>query len=130
MLHKILSNKEYLKICYKLLHDILFISLAFFLLALVAEGTLPGIITGHIEFSQIIIFIFLIIFAIYALGNFLEISFTGGKINKKTASLLLFILALLIFNSLLKINIILNLFILLLVAITGYYIYKVLLEET
>ena len=131
MLRKVLPNKEYLKIFFKLLHDMLFTSLVFFLLALIAEGILPGIITGHVEFSQIIIFIFIVIFAIYVLGNFLKISFTGDerRINKKTACLLLFVLVLLIFNSLLKLNIFLNLLIVISIIFLGYFTYKTLLEE-
>jgi len=69
MFHKLrlLSNRENLKVVYKILHDILFIVLIFFLLALIAEGLIPGIITTHIGFSRVVTFIFVNLLAIYAL---------------------------------------------------------------
>ena len=39
--------------------NILFIALIFFLLALIAEGLLPGIITTHVGFFTVITFIFI-----------------------------------------------------------------------
>jgi hypothetical protein len=116
-------------IAYKILHDILLVVLIFFFASFLAEGILPGIITNHFSFTRVIIIIFLNIFLIYALGNYLKINLKTGKENKKTAIFLLFILALLIFNSLFKLNIFLNLFILLAVLATGYFAYKTILEE-
>jgi Ca2+/Na+ antiporter len=52
-----------------------------------------------------------------------------NSINKTTAFLLLLVLALLVFNSLFKLNIVLNLFILLLAGSAGYLIYKIVMED-
>jgi hypothetical protein len=123
------TKKDQLIIAYKILHDILFVMLIFFFAFLLAEGILPGIITNHFSFTRIIAIIFVNIFAIYILGNYLKISLNPDKANKKTAIFLLFILTLLIFNSLFKLNILLNISILLAVLATGYYVYKTLLEE-
>jgi len=129
--NKYLENKkDQLTIAYKICHDILFIVLIFFFISLLAEGILLGIVTNHFSFTRIIVIIFLNIFAIYVLGNYLKINLNPGKENKKTAYFLLFVLALLIFNSLFKLNIFLNLFILLVVLATGYFTYKTLLEES
>lgn len=122
-------NKNKLTVAYKLLHDILFIALAFFLFSLIAEGMLPGIITSYVEFSRVIIFIFVVITATYILGNYLGIRISDGKINKKTVYLLVFVLLLLVFNSLLKTNIILNLAILFFTAAIGYFTYLLIIER-
>jgi hypothetical protein len=54
---------------------------------------------------------------------------SGIKKNKKTVITLLFISVLLLFNIQLKLNIYLNLFLVLLVAATAYFSYKVLFEK-
>lgn len=129
MLHKIKIQKNQLLISYKLLADGLFIALTFLLLALLAEGVLPGIITSHIGFSKIITVIGSLLLASYLIAKTAKISFSREKINKKTAYLLLFLLLLLLFNGLIKLNIFLNLFILTTTAIAAYFIYKVIFEE-
>jgi hypothetical protein len=63
------------------------------------------------------------------LGNFLHINLKNNKITKKTALPVLLILILLIFNSLLSISIYLNIFIILLTIVSGYFVYQVILEE-
>ncbi|HLN18814.1 MAG TPA: hypothetical protein VK255_01425 [Patescibacteria group bacterium] len=125
-LNRIKTNQ--MTIAYKLLYDVLFISLLFFFMALIVEGVLPGIITAHIGFTKMVFVIFVIIFGIYILGDHLKISPASSNLNKKTAGILLSIFVLLIFNSLLKLNIFLNIFIVLTVMITGYFIYKTLSE--
>ncbi|HPN96934.1 MAG TPA: hypothetical protein PLK35_04170 [Candidatus Moranbacteria bacterium] len=127
MLTKI--KRENLIIIYKLLNDTLFIGLVFFLLALIGEGLLPGIITFHIGFSKIITVVFFNLAAVYLLANQLGIKADNDQTNKKTAYLLLFIVLLLVFNSLLKANIFFSLFILLVVVLIGIFIYKVIFEE-
>lgn len=116
-------DRNWLTISFKLLYDFLFICLLFFLLALIAEGALPGIVTAHVGFSKLIFIIFLIIIASYILADYLKINVSSGM-NKKTAGFLLFILILLVFNSLLKLNILLNILILLGILAAGYFIYK------
>jgi hypothetical protein len=122
-------NKENLILAYKILHDILFVVLVFFTMAMIAEGVLPGIVTDHISFTKIIIFIFINLLAIYVLGSFLSVNVSDSRPSKKTALPLLFVSILLIFNSLLKINIYLNLFTLITAIVTGYFVYKVIREE-
>jgi hypothetical protein len=98
-------------------------------MAMIAEGVLPGIVTDHISFTKIIIFIFINLLAIYVLGSFLSVNVSDSRPSKKTALPLLFVSILLIFNSLLKINIYLNLFTLITAIVTGYFVYKVIREE-
>jgi len=130
MLHKIKINKEHLLIAFKLLIDALLIALAFFLLSLVAEGLIPGIITSYIGFSKIIVFIGLVIVAGYLISRSTGISFGRKPVDKKTASLMLFVLVLLVFNSLIKINIFLSLIVLSLTLISAYSIYRIIIEES
>lgn len=129
MFHKVNIKKNYLLIAYKLLNDALLIALTFFLLALIAEGILPGIITSHVRFSEIITFIGFALIASYLISKSTGISLEKKKLNKKTAFPMLFILVLLVFNSLVKINIFLNLLILAFALASAYFIYKVVIEE-
>ncbi|HRZ95666.1 MAG TPA: hypothetical protein P5262_03835 [Candidatus Moranbacteria bacterium] len=128
---KLLSkiNKNNLIISYKLLNDLLFIEIIFFLLALIGEGLLPGTVTSHVGFSKILIAVGITILAVFYIGNEAGIKLAENKINKKTAILLIFILIALLFVSLIKINLILNIFITFLAIATGYFIYKLLLGE-
>ena len=129
---KLLSkiNKNNLIISYKLLNDLLFIEIVFFLVALIGEGLLPGTVTSHVGFSKILIAVGITVLAIFYVGNEAGIRLTEeNKINKKTAFLLIFILIALLFVSLIKINLILNIFITFLAIATGYFIYKLLLGE-
>jgi hypothetical protein len=123
-----LHNPEKIKIVYKLLHDSLLILLVFFVLALIAEGVIQGIISNHFGIYKIAILVLVNILAVINLGRFMGIS-TKNKTNKKIAWPLFFILTLLVFNSMFRLNIYLNLFILLAVAIVSYFIFKILQEE-
>lgn len=128
------AKAENLVIIYKLLCDVLFLSLLFFALSLVAEGILPGIVTSHIGFPKIVIFVLLDLMAIYFLGASISagksnISVSNVKKNKKTVILLLLISILLLFNIQMKLNVYLNIFTSLFVILTGYFVYKILLEE-
>lgn len=129
MFPKLRLNNNILTVIYKLLNDVLFIVLVFFLLALIAEGFLPDVISSHISFTKTIIFIALIMAAISISADLIGVNIQNGKINKKIAFFWLFISAALIFGSLWKLNISLNLFILTLALITGYYIFRVTLRE-
>ena len=115
-------------IAYKLLHDSLLLLLIFFTLALVAEGVLPGIISNHFGLYKIAILITANVLAIFAAKKIAVIR-EESVTSKKIAWPLFFVLALLIFNSLLKLNIFLNLFILVFVSITTYFILKTFQEE-
>ena len=113
---------------YKLLHDSLLILMTFFVLTLIAEGVLPGIISNHFGLYKITIVILLNILAILGIKKNADLP-AENSINKKIAWPLLFILALLIFNSLLKLNIFLILTILTAILASGYFIFKVFQEE-
>ncbi|HAT73767.1 MAG: hypothetical protein US30_C0004G0135 [Candidatus Moranbacteria bacterium GW2011_GWF2_36_839] len=121
---KLKLNQNSIIIIYKLLVDLLFIILFFFALTLLAEGLIPGIVSTHISFSRIIILSFLNIFAIYFVGNFSKINIAPQKTNKKTTIFMAVFGIILVFNSLLKLNLILALTILFLIIISSYLIYK------
>lgn len=123
-----ISNNA-LIIIYKLLNDALFIALVFFLLALTAEGFLPGVVSSHINFTKTVIFIALILTVAFILAKAVGIDIQNPKTNKKTAVFWLFVFSVLVFGSLWKLNIFLNLFILILVILTMYFVYKITLEE-
>lgn len=125
---KIKFNKNISIIIYKLLFDLLFIFLFFFALMLLAEGLIPGIVSTHISFLRIIILSSLNIFAIYLVGNFSKINIQPQKTNKKTTIFLAVLGIILVFNSLIKLNLFLAVFILILIAISGYLIYKNILD--
>lgn len=121
-------NKENLAVVYKLLHDLLFVLLVFFVLALIAEGLLPGVISSHIGLYKIALLTLVNIMAISGLQKFLGFA-DGNASNKKTAYALLVIILLLLFNSLFKLDIFLNLSILILILVSAYFIFRVFQEE-
>jgi hypothetical protein len=122
-------SKNNLTVLYKLLNDLLFIEAIFFLLALIGEGLLPGIVTSHIGFSKILIAVGITILAILYIGNKADVQLNSVKTNKKTAVLLIFVLILLLFVSLIKINLILNVTLSFSAIATVYLIYKILFEN-
>ena len=123
-------NRSNVTVLYKLLNDLLFIETIFFLLALIGEGILPGTVTSRVGFSKILVAVGLTILAIFYTGNKSGIKLGEIKPNKKTTSLLLFILALLIFASLIKINICLNLILSAGIVLIGYYIYSIMFRHS
>jgi hypothetical protein len=129
LLPKIKIKKNHQLIAYKLLIDAIFITLVFFAFALMAEGILPGIITMHVGFSNMVIFLGLSILASYFIAKSTATVIKSQIFNKKIASVGLFIISLLIFNSLIRLNLLLGFITLTLIVITEYFIYKVILEE-
>lgn len=129
MFPKLQINKNSLVITYKILNDLFFLELVFFFIASIAEGILPGIISDHIGFPKIILAVMVNLLAIYFVGKLAGINLPLQKTNKKTASFTLLILLLLVFNSFLKLSILLNLFLVIVVAATGYYLYRIILED-
>jgi len=125
---KLQPTKDQLVIIFKLLHDTLLVLLLFFVLALIAEGLLPGIISSHIGLYKIAMAILINILFIFALQKITHADTESG-VNKKIAYALLFVLLLLLFNSLLKLNIFLNIFILISISVAAYFITKVLQED-
>ena len=128
-MRKIVFNKNTQLILYKLLNDLLFCWLIFFLLTLVAEGLLPGIITRHLSFLKIILVLILNLVAIYILGSFSSINLQPKKIEKRNFFWLTLLAIFLIFNSLIKINLILNIFILIFSLAIIYFSFKNLFED-
>ncbi len=127
-------DKNTLAISYKLLHDSLFMALIFFTLSLIAEAVLPGIIIYHIGFSKMVIIILLNILLLKILAKKIAPDQIDANIPKENTGLkkisipLIILGALLFFNSLLGMNIFLNLFFLLVSATIGYFSYKILFE--
>ena len=116
--------KEKILILYKLLGDLLFLLLAFFFLSLIADGLIPGIVSSHISFLRIIILIVLNLSAMYAAGYAAGIDFKESRSNKKTTFFLAVVGALIVFNSLFVINHVLALIILLISAISGFFLWR------
>jgi hypothetical protein len=87
-------NKQLEKLIYKLLVDILSLSLLVFFINLLFEGVVPGYISSHLSFTKLIIFIVLVIFGIAYLGKRNEIWYDASlnqslKQNKITVFLLI-----------------------------------------
>lgn len=121
---KIKINKNILTITYKILNDLLFLILVFFVLMLIVEGLVPTTVSRHISFLQIIFFSTFNILAIYIVGSFSHINTLEQKLNKKITVFLAILSTLLIFNSLLKLNLIIASIILIITIISEYFIYK------
>ena len=129
MLEKIRPSisKTDIVIIYKLLADLLFILLVAFVLAMLAERALPGIVASHIGLSK---------FALLILANVLALSLAaklagirpGKALDKKIGWAISILAAFLIFLSLFKLNIYLNLFILAFVIVSGYFTLKIMEE--
>jgi len=130
MLQKLLksTNKENFLIAYKLLYDFLILWLAFFVFALIAEGLITNIVSSHIGLYIIAIILFVNIILINFLSEYLHIK-DRSALNKKIAGLLFFICALLLFNSLIKLNIFLNFFLLVTIFVIIYFLLQVFQEK-
>jgi len=131
MFHKIKISQNSILIAYKLLHDVLFISLVFLGLSLLAEGILPGIISSHVGLSKIVLLAAFCLVSIKILQDKTGLKPAGhkGKKNKALYALIVFGFVLII-NSMLKIGLFLNLFIAILLLIAGYLIFAILDQET
>jgi len=121
-LNKLALGKELT--IYKLLHDLLFILILFFIFAILGEGLLPGIVSAHISLYKILVAISINILAIQTVRMRFKLS-AEKSLNKKTASLLLFVIILLFINSLLNLNTFLKLIIIPATACIFYLLYKI-----
>lgn len=117
-------NKNNWIIIYKLLADAMFLLLMFLFITLIADGLIPGIISEHISFLKIILLIIFNLAILYTIGNYLKINLEEKKGNKKTIIFLGIMAIFLILNGLLKLNIYLAVFILMITVITFYFLYK------
>jgi len=123
-----MSNKENLKIIYKLLNDFLLAILIFFFAVILAESALPTIISRYIPIYIFALLIALDVFGIYFLANKIGIE-NQKSLSKKNTLFILGIFFLLILNSVLKFGIILSLVIAIFSTFTAYLLYQVLLEK-
>jgi len=123
-------NKKNLRIIYKLLHDILFILFVFFILTLIAEGLLPGIVSSRLGLYKIILLIFCIFFLIQLAFGKIGDAPAGSFSNKKSSYVLLFILAALIFNGMLNLGLPLNIFVLILALTVLYFSFNLFFPPT
>ncbi|MFA6973595.1 MAG: hypothetical protein WC238_02520 [Parcubacteria group bacterium] len=128
---KINNKQAKLQLTYKLLHDLLFILLLFLAATLLAEGLLPGIVSSHVGISKLIIPIAGIIFLISLISPAIKSGIRDKK--KPSGKKMIFFLSLfgiiLVLNSLLKAGILLNLTITILVTITTYVVYVIMIKE-
>jgi hypothetical protein len=96
-------DKNIFFIAYKLLHDALFLLLISFIVMLIAEGALPGVVSSHISFTRIIIAILLILMFIILIGKKFQLTYLTPSIKKNRLLPVLVLLSfLLLGNSLLK----------------------------
>jgi len=127
-------NKNTLTIFYKLLHDSLFMALIFFILALIGEAILPGIIVSHIGFSKIVFFVMVNILLIKLIAKKITPDQIDQTLPPETPNLkkiippLITLDALLFLNNQLGMNIFLNLFFLLICGAIVYFSYKILFD--
>ncbi len=115
------------KIIYKLLNDLLFVLLIFLGFSLLTDGLITGLITKHISFLKIVLLIALDLIAIYKIGNLINISFQKQKrtfLKNKTTIFLAVMITLLIFNSLIKLTLWLNFFVLSITLVIIYLVYQ------
>jgi len=96
LVDKLLTENNF-KITYKLLHDLLFVIFIFFLLALLAEGLLPGIVSSRVGLYKILLLILSVIFLINAASKKAGVT-TSSVSGKTTGFVLVFILSALILN--------------------------------
>lgn len=125
------NKKEKLSVIYKLLHDLLFILLVFLAISLLAEGILPGIISAHVGISKIIILVAGTIFLISLIAPIVAGGSKQSKnsVNRKIIFALSFFGCILLLNSLLKVNFILNLAITIMSLLTAYGVYAVVMRN-
>ncbi|MDP1884132.1 MAG: hypothetical protein Q8L10_02085 [Candidatus Moranbacteria bacterium] len=130
MLHKsfLRLKPENLIIIYKLLNDSLLLWLALFVFALIAEGLIPGIVSQHLELYKIAFAMLINIVLIHKIREDAQIG-NADILNKKIAWPLFFIFVLLLFNSMLKLDVYLSLSILAAVSATVYLIFKAFQKE-
>lgn len=121
--NKLLTEKNS-KLAYKLLHDLLLVLIVFFVLAMTAEGLLPGIVSSRIGLYKIVLAILLVIFSINTASKKAGI-IPSLALNKKAKYALPFLLAALIFNGMLGIGLPISIFILLLVSAFLYLSAKI-----
>jgi len=119
-----------IKVAYKLLNDVLVLLLLAFLLLMVSDGLLPGIISSHLSFAKLILLIFTTLGAIIFLGK--RSSYLYPDFNLKQSRLVFALVAisfLVIGNSMLKFSYFQNILITSLTLAIYYYLYKIIFSQ-
>jgi hypothetical protein len=123
-------NKQIEKIIYKLLVDILGLSLLVFFLNLIFEGVVPGYISSHLSFTKLIIFIVLVILGIAYFakrnGIWYDANLDQSLKKNKITVFLVIVGILLIINSLFNLGWLEILITLAATAFILYYFYQLL----
>ena len=128
---KITFSKNAYLILYKLLHDVLLLALLTFSGMLIAEGVLHGIISSHISFDRVAMFIFVILLCITWIGSKFQITYPSPKIKRsKILPFLILISFLLIGNSMLKFALWENITITLTALLVFFLMYGLLFSQT
>lgn len=75
-------TKQIQKIAYKLLVDILSLTMLVFAANLLAEGLAPGYLSGYLSFTKLTGVVFLLLVAIIYLGKRIDISFAKKPLDE------------------------------------------------
>ena len=127
---KNLSNRNFLTLVYKLLHDALFILLFSFTAILVAEGLLPGLASSHLSPARVAIVLVSTLFGIATLGKKLDLTYPKIRLNQsRLLPILIVVSFLLIGNSLLRFQLWQNILITLLTLFFFILFYHLLFSE-
>ncbi len=128
---KLLANKNFLLLTYKLLQDALYILLFSFTIILIAEGLLPGIVTSHLSLAKLAIVLIATLTAIVFLGRKLGYTYAKTRLTKsRLLPVLIMISFLLIGNSLLRFKLWENIIITILTLFVFIFIYHLLLSDS
>ncbi len=124
------SNRNFLTLLYKLLHDALFILLFSFTLILIAEGLLPGLASSHLSPARIAIVLVATLLGIATLGKKLDLTYPKIRLNQsRLLPVLIVVSFLLIGNSLLRFQLWQNILITLLTLFFFILFYHLLFSE-
>ncbi len=128
MFRKIKPTTNQAIVFYKLLHDALFLMLLFFVFSMIAEGILPGIISGRVQLFVPAIAVLANIFLISAMAK--KYGFPPSKkANQKSALALSGLILLLIFNVIWKLNFPAAPMIIIISAAAIYFFYSMIFPE-
>lgn len=124
MLKKINLSENFKKITYKLSTDVALILIIFFVLALLAETVLPGIVSGRRGFEIVVFLLALDVVLNVYLAKELGLTF-GDEKKKKAIYVLLFLGLLMLVSSLVKFGLILASLIVIFSVVVLYFLFKI-----
>lgn len=123
-------SNNLLIILYKLLHDALLLLLGSFILMLIAEGALPGIVSSHISMLKVMLTLFLVLGGTILIGKKFQIIYAKPAIKKnKLLPVLILLSFLLIGNSLLKFALWENIVITLSTLFLFLFLYQIIFDD-